>query len=92
MLNQRYDDLELSNISPLPQAKPINLQGGLCNAAFGDIAMIVEFIYCYSKFLAPEETPTITAGRPIICFYYLQPAKELLSRVVSRGAVVCCVK
>ena len=91
MLNQKFDDLELSNVSPLPQAKPINLQGGLSNAAFGDIAMIVEFIYSYSKFLAPEETPTITAGRSVLCFYYLEPAKEVLSRVVPRVAVVCCV-
>ena len=63
MMNQKYDDLELSNIIPLPQGKPINLQGGLSNAAFGDIAMIIEFIYTYSKFLAPEETPVITGGR-----------------------------
>ena len=66
MLNQKYDDLELPNITPLPAAKPINLEGGLTHSAFGDIAMVVEFIYAYNKFLAPEETPSITAGIVLI--------------------------
>jgi len=82
MLNQKFDDLELSNVSPLPQAKPINLQGGLSNAAFGDIAMIVEFIYSYSKFLAPEETPTITAELLIKALAAGSQGANVVSKVV----------
>ena len=63
MLNQKHDDLELQNIAPLPAPKPIEMEGGLANTAFGDIAMIVEFVYVFNKFLAPEETPSITAGK-----------------------------
>lgn len=63
LLNQKYDDLELTNIAPLPAAKPIILQGGLPNNAFGEIAMMIEFIYTFNKFLAPEESPTINAGK-----------------------------
>eukprot|EP00794_Sanderia_malayensis_P016840 gene16840-18539_t len=59
--NQKFDDLELTNIPELPAAKPIVMPEGIPNSAFGDIAMLVEFCYTFNKFLAPEDSPTITA-------------------------------
>lgn len=82
LLNQKYDDLELSSITPLPVAKPINLQGGLSSSAFGDIAMVVEFIYSYSKFLAPEETPTITAELLIKALAAGNQGANVISKIV----------
>eukprot|EP00795_Rhopilema_esculentum_P012727 gene12727-3449_t len=82
MLNQKHDDLELQNVAPLPAPKPIEMEGGLANTAFGDIAMLVEFVYVFNKFLAPEETPSITAEQLIKALAAGGQGADVISKIL----------
>ncbi|CAL1535554.1 unnamed protein product [Lymnaea stagnalis] len=57
---KRFEDTELE-LTPLPQAKLVLTPEGFPNALFGDVAMVTEFINCYSGLLMPEsEYPIYT--------------------------------
>lgn len=59
-LRKRYEDTDLE-LSPLPQAKLVPTPDGFPNELFGDVAMVTEFINCYSGLLMPEsEYPIYT--------------------------------
>ncbi|KAL5007746.1 hypothetical protein ScPMuIL_016552 [Solemya velum] len=51
---KRFEDQTLSS-TPLPTPKPVPTPDGLPNELFGDIAMVTEFISCFSKLLMPDE-------------------------------------
>ncbi|XP_041365624.1 tyrosine-protein kinase BAZ1B-like [Gigantopelta aegis] len=53
-LRRRFEDQGL-NLSPLPIPKPVATPDGLPNEAFGDVAMVTEFISCYGGLLMPED-------------------------------------
>lgn len=61
-LLQRYED-QVLDLKPLIVPKPVPLPEGLPNTLFGDIAMVVEFLNCYSGFLMPNDPYPVTTGK-----------------------------
>ncbi|KAJ1185002.1 hypothetical protein NDU88_001798 [Pleurodeles waltl] len=57
---RRYEDQELSGKS-LPVFKLVDTPEGLPNTLFGDVAMVVEFLSCYSGLLMPDGQYPVTA-------------------------------
>ncbi|XP_042298170.1 tyrosine-protein kinase BAZ1B [Sceloporus undulatus] len=57
---KRYEDQDLKG-SPLPTFKLVDTPEGLPNTLFGDVAMVVEFLSCYSGLLLPDAQYPITA-------------------------------
>ncbi|XP_078333883.1 tyrosine-protein kinase BAZ1B-like isoform X2 [Crassostrea virginica] len=54
-LRQKFEDQELSDLKPLPAPKLVPTPDGLPNELFGDIAMVTEFVSCYSGLLMPKD-------------------------------------
>ncbi|XP_048225034.1 tyrosine-protein kinase BAZ1B [Perognathus longimembris pacificus] len=57
---KRYEDQELSGKS-LPAFRLVDTPEGLPNTLFGDVALVVEFLSCYSGLLLPDAQYPITA-------------------------------
>ncbi|XP_069470886.1 tyrosine-protein kinase BAZ1B [Ambystoma mexicanum] len=57
---RRYEDQELTGKS-LPTFKLVDTPEGLPNTLFGDVAMVVEFLSCYSGLLMPDGQYPVTA-------------------------------
>ncbi|KAM4820572.1 tyrosine-protein kinase BAZ1B [Thomomys bottae] len=57
---KRYEDQELSGKS-LPVFRLVDTPEGLPNTLFGDVALVVEFLSCYSGLLLPDAQYPITA-------------------------------
>nr|XP_015223247.1 PREDICTED: tyrosine-protein kinase BAZ1B isoform X2 [Lepisosteus oculatus] len=57
---RRYEDQELTGKS-LPNFKLVDMPEGLPNALFGDVAMVADFLSCYSGLLMPDDQYPITA-------------------------------
>ncbi|XP_074045532.1 tyrosine-protein kinase BAZ1B isoform X3 [Macrotis lagotis] len=57
---RRYEDQELTGKS-LPSFRLVDTPEGLPNTLFGDVAMVVEFLSCYSGLLLPDAQYPITA-------------------------------
>lgn len=57
---KRYEDQDLKGKS-LPAFKLVDTPEGLPNALFGDVAMVVEFLSCYSGLLMPDAQYPVTA-------------------------------
>ncbi|MEE6468929.1 hypothetical protein FKM82_008427 [Ascaphus truei] len=57
---RRYEDQELTGKS-LPSFKLVDTPEGLPNTLFGDVAMVVEFLSCYSDLLLPDGQYPVTA-------------------------------
>uniref|UniRef100_A0A8C5LQK6 Tyrosine-protein kinase BAZ1B n=1 Tax=Leptobrachium leishanense TaxID=445787 RepID=A0A8C5LQK6_9ANUR len=57
---KRYEDQELTGKN-LPTFKLVDTPEGLPNALFGDVAMVVEFLSCYSDLLLPDGQYPVTA-------------------------------
>ncbi|KAG1930634.1 tyrosine-protein kinase BAZ1B [Pimephales promelas] len=58
--SRRYEDQELEG-KCLPTFRLFDMPEGLPNALFGDIAMVVEFLQCYSGLLMPDDQYPITS-------------------------------
>uniref|UniRef100_A0A673JK29 Tyrosine-protein kinase BAZ1B n=1 Tax=Sinocyclocheilus rhinocerous TaxID=307959 RepID=A0A673JK29_9TELE len=59
-MSRRYEDQELEGKS-LPTFRLFDMPEGLPNTLFGDIAMVVEFLHCYSGLLMPDDQYPITS-------------------------------
>uniref|UniRef100_A0A8C4YA77 Tyrosine-protein kinase BAZ1B n=1 Tax=Gopherus evgoodei TaxID=1825980 RepID=A0A8C4YA77_9SAUR len=57
---KRYEDQDLKGKN-LPAFKLVDTPEGLPNTLFGDVAMVVEFLSCYSSLLMPDAQYPITA-------------------------------
>ncbi|KAI5098010.1 tyrosine-protein kinase BAZ1B [Silurus meridionalis] len=57
---RRFEDQELTGKS-LPTFRLVDMPEGLPNALFGDIAMVADFLSCYSDLLLPDKQYPITA-------------------------------
>ncbi|XP_061460591.1 tyrosine-protein kinase BAZ1B [Rhineura floridana] len=57
---KRYEDQDLQG-GNLPAFKLVDTPEGLPNTLFGDVAMVVEFLSCYSGLLLPDAQYPITA-------------------------------
>ncbi|XP_066491125.1 tyrosine-protein kinase BAZ1B [Tiliqua scincoides] len=57
---KRYEDQDLTG-SSLPAFRLVDTPEGLPNTLFGDVAMVVEFLSCYSGLLLPDAQYPITA-------------------------------
>lgn len=57
---KRYEDQDLTGNS-LPAFRLVDTPEGLPNTLFGDVAMVVEFLSCYSGLLLPDAQYPITA-------------------------------
>ncbi|XP_071994176.1 tyrosine-protein kinase BAZ1B [Engystomops pustulosus] len=57
---KRFEDQELSGKN-LPTFKLVDTPEGLPNTLFGDVAMVVEFLSCYSDLLLPDGQYPVTA-------------------------------
>lgn len=61
-LKQKFEDQELSDLKSLPVPKLVPTPEGLPNELFGDIAMVTEFVSCYSGLLMPKDDYPIYTG------------------------------
>ncbi|KAM3875427.1 tyrosine-protein kinase BAZ1B [Diretmus argenteus] len=59
--SRRYEDQEIQGGKSLPTFKLVDMPEGLPNALFGDVAMVVDFLNCYSGLLMPDDQYPITA-------------------------------
>ncbi|TRY93838.1 hypothetical protein DNTS_023763 [Danionella cerebrum] len=59
-MSRRYEDQELEGKS-LPTFRLIDMPEGIPNTLFGDIAMIVEFLHCFSGLLMPNDQCPISS-------------------------------
>lgn len=57
---RRFEDQELTGKS-MPTFRLVDMPEGLPNALFGDIAMVADFLSCYSDLLLPDKQYPITA-------------------------------
>ncbi|XP_030622813.1 tyrosine-protein kinase BAZ1B [Chanos chanos] len=57
---RRYEDQEIEGKS-LPTFRLVDMPEGMPNALFGDIAMVTDFLHCYSGLLMPDDQYPITA-------------------------------
>ncbi|XP_063305631.1 tyrosine-protein kinase BAZ1B [Pelobates fuscus] len=57
---KRYEDQELTGKN-LPTFKLVDTPEGLPNTLFGDVAMVVEFLSCYSDLLLPDGQYPVTS-------------------------------
>ncbi|XP_069801623.1 tyrosine-protein kinase BAZ1B isoform X2 [Dendropsophus ebraccatus] len=57
---KRFEDQELSGKN-LPTFKLVDTPEGLPNTLFGDVAMVIEFLSCYSDLLLPDGQHPVTA-------------------------------
>ncbi|XP_017557453.1 tyrosine-protein kinase BAZ1B [Pygocentrus nattereri] len=59
-LQRRYEDQEIEGKS-LPAFRLVDMPEGLPNTLFGDIAMVADFLSCFSDLLMPDDQYPITA-------------------------------
>ncbi|XP_036440921.1 tyrosine-protein kinase BAZ1B isoform X3 [Colossoma macropomum] len=59
-LQRRYEDQEIEGKS-LPTFRLVDMPEGLPNTLFGDIAMVADFLSCFSDLLMPDDQYPITA-------------------------------
>nr|XP_057936880.1 tyrosine-protein kinase BAZ1B [Doryrhamphus excisus] len=59
--SRRYEDQEILGGKTLPTFKLVDMPEGLPNTLFGDVAMVVEFLHCYSGLLMPDDNYPITS-------------------------------
>uniref|UniRef100_A0A667YNJ2 Tyrosine-protein kinase BAZ1B n=1 Tax=Myripristis murdjan TaxID=586833 RepID=A0A667YNJ2_9TELE len=59
--SRRYEDQEIEGGKPLPTFRLVDMPEGLPNTLFGDVAMVVDFLNCYSGLLMPDDQYPITA-------------------------------
>ncbi|XP_066540808.1 tyrosine-protein kinase BAZ1B [Hoplias malabaricus] len=59
-LQRRYEDQEIEGKS-LPTFRLVDMPEGLPNALFGDVAMVADFLSCFSELLMPDDQYPITA-------------------------------
>ncbi|KAL4225144.1 Tyrosine-protein kinase baz1b [Mactra antiquata] len=52
---KKYEDTDIEDLKPLPPPKLVVTPDGLPNELFGDVAMVTEFISCYSGLLMPDD-------------------------------------
>lgn len=57
---RRYEDQEIEGKS-LPAFRLVDMPEGLPNALFGDVAMVADFLSCFSDLLMPDDQYPITA-------------------------------
>lgn len=67
-MEQKFEDQELSDLKPLPVPKLVPTPEGLPNELFGDIAMVTEFVSCYSGLLMPKDDYPIYTGLILFLF------------------------
>uniref|UniRef100_A0A3P8P017 Tyrosine-protein kinase BAZ1B n=1 Tax=Astatotilapia calliptera TaxID=8154 RepID=A0A3P8P017_ASTCA len=60
--SRRYEDQEIEGGKPLPAFKLVDMPEGLPNTLFGNVAMVVDFLHCYSGLLMPNDQYPITAA------------------------------
>lgn len=60
-MSRRYEDQEIYDGKTLPAFKLVDMPDGLPNTLFGDVALIVDFLYCYTELLMPDDQYPITA-------------------------------
>lgn len=60
-LSRRYEDQEIEDGKTLPAFKLVDMPEGLPNTLFGDVALIVDFLYCFTELLMPDDQYPITA-------------------------------
>nr|XP_023675244.1 tyrosine-protein kinase BAZ1B [Paramormyrops kingsleyae]XP_023675245.1 tyrosine-protein kinase BAZ1B [Paramormyrops kingsleyae]XP_023675246.1 tyrosine-protein kinase BAZ1B [Paramormyrops kingsleyae] len=58
---RRYEDQELEGKS-LPNFRLVDMAEGIPNTLFGDVAMVADFLNCYSDLLMPDDQYTVTAA------------------------------
>ncbi|KAJ8256724.1 hypothetical protein COCON_G00188760 [Conger conger] len=58
---RRFEDQELEG-QGLPAFRLVDTPEGLPNALFGDVAMVTDFLNCYSDLLMPDDRHPIVAG------------------------------
>ncbi|KAM9801592.1 tyrosine-protein kinase BAZ1B [Neosynchiropus ocellatus] len=59
--SRRYEDQDIDDGKTLPTFKLVDMPEGLPNTLFGSIAMVVDFLNCYSGLLMPDNPHPITA-------------------------------
>ncbi|KAI7802596.1 putative tyrosine-protein kinase BAZ1B [Triplophysa rosa] len=59
-MSRRYEDQEIEGKN-LPTFRLFDMPEGLPNALFGDIAMVAEFLHCFSGLLMPDDQYPITS-------------------------------
>jgi len=59
---QKFEDTNLE-LKSLPAPKLVVTPDGLPNESFGDIAMVTEFISCFSGLLMPDDEYPIYTGK-----------------------------
>lgn len=60
-MSRRYEDQDIDDGKTLPAFKLVDMPDGLPNTLFGDVALIVDFLYCYTELLMPDDQYPITA-------------------------------
>lgn len=60
-LSRRYEDQEIEDGKTLPAFKLVDMPEGLPNTLFGDVALIVDFLYCFTELLMPDDQYPITS-------------------------------
>lgn len=60
-MSRRYEDQEINEGKTLPAFKLVDMPEGLPNTLFGDVALIVDFLHCYTELLMPDDQYPITA-------------------------------
>ncbi|XP_072016155.1 tyrosine-protein kinase BAZ1B-like [Amphiura filiformis] len=78
---KRYEDQDLK-LKPLPAPKLVSMPEGIPNTLFGDIAMVVEFLNCYSGLLMPDDPYPITADSLMKALVYGKEGFAYLARVL----------
>ncbi|XP_071850696.1 tyrosine-protein kinase BAZ1B-like isoform X2 [Apostichopus japonicus] len=90
---KRYED-QVLDLKPLIVPKPVPLPEGLPNTLFGDIAMVVEFLNCYSGFLMPNDPYPVTTDsfmKALVCdkegFAYLSRMMVILLKTLLQDQI-----
>ncbi|XP_023663028.1 tyrosine-protein kinase BAZ1B-like isoform X2 [Paramormyrops kingsleyae] len=78
---RRYEDQELVGKN-IPNFKLADMPDGLPNVLFGDIAMVTDFLNCYSGLLMPEDQSPITAAALMEALATKQAGFLYLNRVL----------
>ena len=60
---QKVEDTTLFGLKAIPRAKVIPMPPGISNQMFGDMAMVVEFVNAFQKFLMSDENLIVTIGK-----------------------------
>lgn len=61
-MQRRYEDQDIETGRSLPSPKLVDMPEGLPNDLFGDVAMVADFLHCYSGLLMPDDQYPVTAA------------------------------